>query len=225
MKQFLIILALIFSGFSVQAQQLGLEMHYSVNRTFGHSAVNTYYGGGIGANVLFRDTSIFNIKTGLELNYFHTWDGSIYTSQMWTRKDLHYRYLVVSIPAFVRFTFGKRVKVFFEGGAYLGFSPTGKVRFTNVSYGSYPGDPTTTTEGSDFYSTGVSISPAGGIGVRFPLSERLDLFLKPEFAFVKNKLLGGQSNGYGSGYGGDYDFNNRYTYLRLCAGLHLKTRL
>ena len=221
MKSLLITFSFITFGLVAQAQP-GLEMHYSANRTFGHSEANTYYGGGIGANVLFRDTAILNFKVGLELNYFHTWDDGIYTSKMSTRKDLHYRYLVVSIPAFVRLTFGKRVKVFLEGGGYLGLSPGGKVRYTDINYSSYPGDPTTETEGSDFYSTGVSISPAIAMGIRFPLMDRLDLFLKPEFAFVRSRLLRLQSNGYGNGYGGDYDFNYRYTYLRLCLGIHLK---
>lgn len=220
MKQFLIILALIPFGSRIQAQP-GWELHYSVNRPLGHSETNTYYGGGIGANVLFRDTSVFNIKTGLEVNYFHTWDDGIYSSKMSSRKDLHYRYAVVAIPAFLRLTFGDRFKFFLEAGAYAGVCVAGKVRYTYTSYSSSPNDPTTTQESKDSYNTGLSISPAIGLGTRLPLSERLDVFLKAEFALViKSMRLSG--NTIGSGYGGDYDFNYRYKYLRLCAGIHLK---
>lgn len=219
MKHLLITFSLIAFGSRVQAQP-GLEMHYSVNRTFGHSETNTYYGGGIGANVLFRDTSVFNFKTGLEVNYFHTWDGSVYSSHTTSRNDLHYRYAIVSFPAFARLTFGNRVKLFLEAGTYLGFCVAGKVRYTYTSYPTSPGQPTITSEQNDSYNTGLFLSPAVGMGLRFRLSECLDLFIKPEFAFAKNIRFSG--NQVGSGYGGDYDFNYSYLYARLCVGLHLK---
>ncbi len=222
MKQFLIILALIPVGFRIQAQP-GFEGHYSVNRPFGHTESNTYYGVGIGANVLFRDASVFNIKTGLEVNYFHTWDDRVYSSHMSSRTDLHYRYAVVSIPAFLRLTVGNKMKVFIEGGTYLGVSPGGQVRYTYTSYSSSPNDPTTTHESKDSYKAGLFISPAIGLGTRFHLSERLDVFLKGEFAFVQSRRFSGNTT-IGAGYGGSYDFNHRYTYLRLCAGIHLKPK-
>ena len=222
MKQLLISFSLITCGSWVQAQP-GLEFHSSVNRPLSHSESNTYYGGGIGANVLFRDTSVFNIKTGLEVNYFHTWDDRIYPSKTSSTRDLHYRYAVVSIPAFLRLTFGNRFKMFIEGGTYLGVSPGGKVRYTYTSYSMYFGQPSVKSEKNENYNTGLSISPAIGLGARFSLSERLDIFLKAEVAFVvKNKRFYGGT--IGSNYGGYYDFNYRYNYLRLCVGIHLKPK-
>jgi hypothetical protein len=133
---------------------------------------------------------------------------------------LHYRYAIVSFPAFLRLTFGKRVKFFLEGGAYMGFCVGGKVRYTYTSYPTSPGQLTETSEKNDSYNTGLFLSPAVSMGLRFPLLDRLDLFIKPEFAFVKNIRFSG--NQVGSGYGGDYDYNYSFPYGRLCLGLHLK---
>lgn len=218
MKQFLIILALIPFGSRVNSQP-GLEVHCSVNRPFGHSEKNTYYGGGIGANVLFRDTSVFSLKIGLEVNYFHALDGRTYRSKMYSRKDFHYQYAVVTFPAFARFTFGKRVKFFLEAGGYVGVLG-GNIRYTVTSYPSSPGQSLKTSEKNDSYYPGLFLSPAASLGLRFPLSERLDLFVKPEFAFVKNwRLFGGEGSGYGA-----YSFSYSYLCARLCVGLHLKPR-
>ncbi|MDF3027836.1 MAG: hypothetical protein K0S23_2143 [Fluviicola sp.] len=219
MKSILILIILL--PFGVSAQKPGFEFHCSVNHPLSSKEDRTFYGVGIGANILLRDTCLFNFKTGIEVNYFHTWDEGIYSGKMSSKKDLHYRYAVVSIPAFVRLTFGDRFKVFLEAGAYAGVCVAGKVRYTYTSYSSSPNDPTTTQESKDSYNNGLSISPAIGLGTRFPLLVRLDVFLKAEFALViKGQQLSG--NTIGSGYGGDYDFNYRYKYLRLCAGIHLK---
>ena len=217
MKKAFIILLLIPFGSWTQSNT-GFEFHASVNHPLATSA---FLGGGIGANVLFRDTCIFNLKTGLEVNYFHTWDEQIYAGHGSSRTDLYYKYAVVSIPAFARLTFGNRVKFFLEAGAYLGFCADGRVRYTSASSGSFPGDYSVTTQ-QNTYNPGFFLIPAAAIGIRFPISERLDLFIKPEFAFVQNLRFSGNQTG--AGYGGDYDFNYQYTYLRLCVGLHLKPR-
>lgn len=219
-NHFLILLSLI--PFGSWTQGPGFEFHGSVNHPLSSREDRTFFGGGAGANILFRDSRIFNFKTGMEVNYFHTWDESAYGGKMSSATDVHYRYVIVSFPVFMRLTFGERFKWFLETGAYLGICPGGNRRYTSTSYGPSPGNISEAVY-SQSYRTGLSITPAAGLGVRFPLSERIDLFLKPEFAFVKSNLA---ANGHKNTYGpGDHtDFNDWYTYVRFCVGIHLKPK-
>ena len=218
---FLILLTLI--SFGTRAQNTGLEIHYSVNYTLSSASHRSFFGAGIGANVIFRDNSTFNIKTGLEVNYFHTWDYSASGGKMSSRTNLHYQYAVVSFPAFARLTFGERFKWFMEAGAYVGICPGGKVRYTSTSYGPNPGQ-MSVAEYSQSYRTGLSVTPAAALGFRFSLSDRLDLFLKPEFAFVKSNLGPDSPLSTKDDYGpvSHADFNDMYMYVRFCVGIHLK---
>lgn len=220
----ILIVFIILLPFISRTQDVGAEFHYSVNHPLASESGRTFFGAGIGGNVLFRDSRILNLKLGLEGNFFHTWDQGVYSGKMSSMRNLHYQYVIVSVPAFMRLTFGERFKVFLEGGASIGGCVGGKVLYTYVSYGSSPGDPTTTTTKRNSYNIGITISPAVALGFTFPVSEQMDVFLKPEVALMKSRLekLDGSYSGYGSGYGGSYDFNYRFIYVRLCAGIHLK---
>ncbi|MNK12763.1 hypothetical protein D3C87_308390 [compost metagenome] len=49
------------------------ELHVSGSHTLeNESGDRTFYGGGLGANVIFGDAHTISFKTGLEGNFFHT---------------------------------------------------------------------------------------------------------------------------------------------------------
>jgi hypothetical protein len=217
MKSRLLVSFLVFISLITQAQNRerdipGWEFHASVNHPIStKGGVRTFYGGGIGVNVIFKDTNRVSFKTGLELNYFHTWDSWLYSGHFSNQTNIHYQYAGLSIPALVRINFGNELNFLVEFGAYLGFSLGGEMRSNYFSY-----DPFSSESSNGFkyekYVPGLSITPAIGFGTRLPLSNRLELLLKPELAFVKN-----------ANYGED-SFNNHFFYARFCAGIHLKPK-
>ena len=224
MKSTIILIILI--PFAAFTQAPGFEFHASANLPLNQG--KTFFGAGGGANILLRDTCRFNFKTGIEVNYFQTWEASAYYSKMASRKDLHYRFPALTFPAFARVNFGKRVKWFLEAGVYVGFGLGGRVTFSQISYPTSPNDITTVYEGGESCYSGLSITPAGSLGFRFPLSERIDLLLKPEFAYMRNKLedleLSTDKTKLGSGYGGSHEYDFSFMYVRVCAGIHLKPK-
>ncbi|WP_341907746.1 hypothetical protein [Fluviicola taffensis] len=215
-KQILTILSILLSMLT-QAQDRqkaipGWEFHASVNHPISaKEGVRTFYGGGIGVNVIFKDTNRVSFKTGIELNYFHTWDAWLNSGNFSNQTNIHYQYSVLSIPALVRFNFGNELNFLVEFGAYLGFSVGGEMRSDYFS-----NDPFSNESVNGFkhenYTPGLSITPAIGFGTRLPLSNRLELLLKPEIAFTKNENYGEDS------------FNKHYFYARFCAGIHLKPK-
>ena len=88
MKTIFILISLI--PFAAWTQAPGWEFHASANLPLNQG--KTLIGAGAGANVLFRDTGRVNFKTGIEVNYFQTWDESAYYSKMASRRNLHYRF-------------------------------------------------------------------------------------------------------------------------------------
>ncbi|WP_343634569.1 hypothetical protein [Fluviicola sp.] len=195
MKTALILLILI--PFASQTQVPGFEFHGSVNQPL--SGERTFFGAGVGANILFRETKRVNFKTGIEGNFFHTWEANAFKG-----KNAHHQYGVISVPAMVRFTFGEKSKLFVESGVYLGIG-YGETRTDYYTfYGSYR---------YEDYFPGLVITPALGLGGRFSFSERMDLFLKPEFAFTVTEF---------DPY--PISFGTSYFYARFCAGIHLKPR-
>lgn len=197
----LTLIALIFISFASWTQTPGWEFHASVN--YPVTEKTAFLGAGIGTNILFGENKTVNFKTGLELNYFHTWVEKSYGP---LKGDCYYG--VLSVPAMVRFSSKKSVKFFAEAGVYLGIGygqkeAPGQVKSVYSS----------ASKGYESYFPGVVITPAAGLGGRFPLSERIDLLLKPEFALTVTEA----------------DINHRsfetwYCYVRFCAGIHLKPK-
>ena len=214
MKRRILIIILVFISLTAESQEKqkairGFEFYASVNHPISaKEGVRTFYGGGIGANIIFNDTNQVSFKTGVEFNYFHTWDSWLYSGHFSNQSNIHYQYAILSIPAVVRFNMGDEFKLFLELGAYLGISLGGDMRSTYSTY-----DPISNYSFNGFkrenYFPGLSFTPMIGFGARVPLSERIDLVLKPEFAFMLN-----QEN--------SESFNRHYFYARFCAGIHLK---
>ena len=197
------IILIILIPFAVRSQAPGLEFHASANYPI--TGEQGYPGAGIGTNILFRENNLVNFKTGLELNYFHTWVEKSYGPSKG-----HCLYGVLSVPAMVRFTTKKSVKFFVEAGVYLGIG-YGQKEASGNGKGIYGFSSAST--GYESYFPGVVITPAAGLGGRFPLSERIDLILKPEFALTMT----------------EFDISDRafemwYGYVRFCAGIHLKPK-
>jgi hypothetical protein len=201
MKSAIILIILI--PFAGRAQAPGLEFHASVN--YPVTGEIAFTGAGIGTNILFGENKTVNFKTGLELNYFHTWVEKSYGP---SKGDCHYG--VLSVPAMVRFTSKKSVKIFAEIGIYLGIGYGQKQAPGDVKgvYGS-----SSTSKRYESYFPGLVITPAIGLGGRFPLSERIDLILKPEFVFTMTEFDIS-----------DRAFETWYGYVRFCAGIHLKPK-
>jgi hypothetical protein len=201
MKTIFIFISLI--PFAARTQAPGWEFHASVN--YPVTGEIAFPGAGIGTNILFGENKTVNFKTGLELNYFHTWVEKSYGP---SKGDCHYG--VLSVPAMVRFSSKKSVKFFVEAGVYLGIGYGQKEAPGNVKgvYGS-----SSASKRYESYFPGLVITPAIGLGGRFPLSERIDLILKPEFAFTVTEFDLS-----------DRAFQTWYGYVRFCAGIHLKPK-
>lgn len=194
---------IILTPFLTWTQTPGLEFHASAN--YPVIGEQGFPGAGIATNILFGENNLVNFKTGLELNYFHTLVEKSYGPSM---GDCHYG--VLSVPAMVRFTSKKSVKVFAETGIYLGIGYGQKEAPGNVK-GTY--GLSSASKGYESYFPGVVITPAIGLGGRFPLSERIDLLLKPEFALTVTEFdLDARS------------FETWYYYVRFCVGIHLKPK-
>lgn len=205
-----------------------VELHFSVNHPLGDNSSNssksnnpylksgaetrTYLGGGFGANLVFRDAHTLSFKTGFEVNYFHTWNRSVYMGHMSGKSNVHYRFCNLSIPAMLRIHVGERVKFFLEAGVYLGIPLAGRMTSDYHTTPSYPGDIAINETLKEKFEGYFSVSPAVGLGVIFPVSERIDLFLEPEFVFQKN---------FGVYDGPVSDFNTRFFYLRGCLGIRI----
>lgn len=204
------------------------ELHVSANHPLGGNSSNssssnnpysksgtevrTYLGGGFGANLVFADKRKASFKTGFEINYFHTWNRSVYTGHMSGKSNVHYRFCNLFIPAMLRLHAGERIKFSLEAGVYLGIPLAGTMASYYYTTPSYPGDLAIHETRREKFEGYFSISPAVGVGVSFPVSQRIDLFVKPEFVFQKNFNV---YDGPGS------DFNKRFFYLRGCLGIRV----
>ncbi|WP_343634571.1 hypothetical protein [Fluviicola sp.] len=182
----------------------GWEFHASANLPF--RGERTFFGTGMGVNMLIKDTGLVSFKTGLEVNYFHTWDKYLDAGNFTNQRNVHYQHALLSIPAIVRFNIGNDFKLLVELGGYLGITLGGEMRSDYSFY-----DPLSNAKFNgikhESYFPGLAFTPTLGIGGRFPLSERIDLLLKPECAFVMYE-----------------EIKERYFYARLCAGIHLKPK-
>ncbi len=203
------------------------EIHFSVNHPLGgHSSgssstntpwqggteVRTYLGGGFGANLVFADAHTASFKTGFEVNYFHTWNRSVYTGHMSGKSNVHYRFCNLSIPAMLRIHVGERVRFLLEAGVYLGIPLAGTMTSDYHTTPSYPGDIAINETRREKFAGYFSVSPAVGVGVSFPVSQRIDLFVKPELVFQKN---------FGIDDSPVSDFNAKFSYLRGCLGIRI----
>lgn len=189
------------------------ELHISGNHPLeNEESDRTFYGGGLGANLVFNDAGIASFKTGLEANFFHTWNKSAYVGKMASATNVHYNYWNLSIPAMLRLNVGHQVKFFVEAGGYLGIPLAGNRTSRYYTTPMYPGDVHVPETRKDAYEGPVSFSSAATVGGIFPLSRRVDLILRPEFVFCRNIRAPDSSV---------TDFNNRFNYFRVCAGIRI----
>lgn len=218
MKQFATLFLVGFIGMhtSVYAQPKipTFELHFSANRPLNNNSEDqTFFGGGFGANLVFRDAHVLSFKTGFEANFFHTWNESVTLSHMSGKSNVHYNFWNLSIPVLLRLNVGQKVKFFLEAGVYLGIPLIGNTTSRYHSYSSYPGGSNVNEIRTEKFEGYFSLSPAVSLGVIFPVSQRIDLFLKPEFLFQKNFHV--------EVYGPGSDFNDHFRYIRLCLGIRI----
>lgn len=190
-----------------------VELHVSGNHPLeSEPGDRTFYGGGWGANVLFGDAHTVSFKTGLEANFFHTWNPGAYVGKMASSTNVHYNYWNLNIPVMLRLNMGRKIRFFVEAGGYLGIPLGGNSTSKFYSYPMYPGEMKEPEVRKEPYEGLFSLSAAAALGGIFPISRRADLILKPELVFRKS--LGVQ----------DYpvrDFNDRFSYFRLCLGMRI----
>ncbi|MNU98143.1 hypothetical protein D3C71_882470 [compost metagenome] len=207
---FFFVFSWMYSPICAQQRIPIFELHGSVNHPL--KGVRTFFGGGFGANVVFMDDRKISLKTGFETNFFHTWNKSKYTGKMSGSSNVHYKFLNLSIPLMFRINVGQRARFFLEAGAYLGIPLTGTStsRFKTTPTG--PNKPFTDEIRTENFNGYFSLSPAVSLGGIFPVSQRIDLILKPEFLFQKN---------FGVFDGPVSDFNAKFYYVRLCLGIRI----
>ena len=172
------------------------EFHVSVN----HSLGNGFFGGGLGANHVFRPDKVFSFRTGLDLQFFHTWGNSGDPSHYSSTKDIRWAYADLTIPIVMRFNIKY---VLIELGGNLGVGIAGQQRATVTTYSDY--QPSVEIKTKDFWNSGFSVGPVFGIGTLIPLNEKLDLLIRPDI---------------GASVHFQQEFLN--VYGRLCIGIHLK---
>jgi hypothetical protein len=190
------------------------EIHFSANHPLSNNSENrTFYGAGFGVNFIFRDVHLLSFRTGLETNFFHTWNRSAYVGKMASSTNVHYNFWNLSIPVMLRLKVGQKLKFFLEAGAYLGIPLTGNTTSNYHSYSAYPGGTNINETRKEMFEGYFSVSPAVSLGVIFPVSQHLDLYLKPELLFQKNLNV--------YVYGPGNDFNDHFSYIRLCLGLRI----
>ncbi|AEA43973.1 hypothetical protein [Fluviicola taffensis] len=202
------------SAFYAQSRIPTFELHGSANHPLSNNSEDrTFFGGGFGANLIFRDRKLLSFKTGIETNFFHTWNKSVSLGKMSGKSDVHYKFWNLSIPILLRLHVGQKVKFFLEGGVYLGIPLIGNTTSEYHSYSYFPGGTNVNEPRTEKFEGYFSVSPAASLGVIFPVSQRIDLYLKPEFLFQKNFDV----NVYGPGS----DFNSHFLYFRLCFGIRI----
>lgn len=186
------------------------ELHASGNHPLGNT--RTFFGGGFGVNAVFMDDRKLSLKTGFEVNFFHTWNQSEYMGHMSSASNVHYQFWNLSIPLMIRLNVGERARFFLEAGMYLGIPIAGTSTFKYTSYGTSPQNPGYSKIVTRDFGGYFSISPAVGLGGIFPLTQRLDLIVKPELLLQKN---------FGVYDGPVADFNERFRYVRFCLGIRI----
>ncbi|MNJ82983.1 hypothetical protein D3C87_03960 [compost metagenome] len=186
------------------------EFHGSVNHPL--KGTKTFFGGGLGVNFVFMDERKLSMKTGFEINFFHTWNPSEYTGKMSGSSDVHYKFWNLSIPLMFRLNVGGRARLFWEAGAYLGLpiGGTSTSRFHTTPTG--PNQPFIDEIRVEKFKGYFSLSPSVSLGGIFPVSPHMDLIVKPEFVFQKN---------FNVQDGPFSDFNTKFCYIRLCLGIRI----
>ncbi len=206
----LFVVSWMYSTSYAQEKKPVFEFHGSVNHPL--KGTRTFFGGGLGVNVVFMDQRKLSLKTGFETNFFHTWNKSVYTGKMSSSTNVHHKFWNLSIPLLFRLNVGGRARLFWEAGAYLGIpiGGTSTSRFLTTPMG--PNEPFTDEIRTEKFKGYFSVSPSVSLGGIFPVSQRLDLIVKPEFVFQKNFNV----------YEGPVsDFNTKFSYVRLCVGIRI----
>ncbi len=170
------------------------EYHVSVNHGIGDGS----FGGGLGVNHVFHPDKVISFRTGLDFQFFSDQTYSNPPSHFGSPYDYYCSYVDLTIPFIMRIN----IKwVFMELGGNLVAGIAGQKRGILKDY-SPPLKETTT---KDSWNPGFSVGPVLGIGARIPLTEKLDLLVRPDV---------------GASISLDREFGNLYG--RLCVGIHLK---
>jgi hypothetical protein len=194
----LVIFAFSISCFAQEKEQplknLFNEFHISVNHGIGDGS----FGGGLGVNHVFHPDKVISFRTGLDFQYFSNQTYSNPPSHFGSPYYYYCSYVDLTIPLIMRIN----IKwVFIELGGNLGVGITGQKRGVLTDYS----QPLLETTTNDSWNPGVSVGPMFGIGARIPLSEKLDLLIRPDV---------------GASISLDQEFGNLYG--RLCVGVRLK---
>jgi hypothetical protein len=202
MKQYLFFILLTFSVYcSGQEKKQDLknlfnEYGVSVN----HGIGTGFFGGGLGANHVFHPDKVVSFRTGLEFQFFHAWsDSESHPSHYSSTKNIHYSYVDLTVPIVMRLNVRW---LFIELGGHVGAGISGQRRATVTNYSDFQPAVETTTK--DSWNPGISAGLLFGIGTRIPLTEKLDLLIRPDV---------------GASAYFQQDFLNLYG--RLCVGIHL----
>ncbi len=170
------------------------EFHASVNHGIGDGS----FGGGLGVNHVFHPDKIVSFRTGFDFQFFSDQRYSNPPSHFGSPYDYYCSYVDLSIPFIMRIN----IKwVFIELGGNLVAGIAGQKRGVLRDYS----QPLLETTTKDSWNPGFSIGPILGIGGRIPLTEKLDLLIRPDV---------------GASISLDREFGNLYG--RLCLGIHLK---
>jgi hypothetical protein len=181
------------------------EFSISINRTLVKDGnTEDRYGFGFGAIRTFLPTKGFNVTAGFEFNKTVQKKKIVHFSSMYTAYEVTDRLYILSLPATLRFNFGKKIKFFAEIGIFLDlhvggcengvadtYAQDSNYNFYRIVY-KYKKTP---------YLSSTNYGPSFGIGLKFPMAKYF-LLVKTDYKLGMNNLSGSLEN-----------FKNRY--LRL----------
>lgn len=169
------------------------------------------FGFGAGIYHIFLKDHMFNVLLGIEYN----WTGQFYSNlpvggwEYYKDATFHFNYL--SFPLEARINFGRKAKLFLEGGGYFDFplyshvEGTYHYRVIIMDTTEIPDPGFVKIDGK--YESSASAGVILGAGIIIPFSH-INLIVKSDYKF-------------GLSYVDYYDDDNRWTsqYIRLSAGI------
>lgn len=169
------------------------------------STHKAFFGAGLGVSHVFRDDRVLGARIGLDADFFHYWAPDQSEPGLERRTNQHFYLSNLSIPLAIRLNFGQKTRFFFELGGRLGV-----IVHQNYRAMVYPSvskvEPFSIGEqvNQNRYMNGAFVGLNTGLGVRFPVSEQLELLIKPDVgaSIYYREFL--------------------HMYGRLCIGIHLK---
>lgn len=195
MKYFYLILILLLSFLSTNAQEEEYpffnEFAISLNRTnLANENTENRYGFGLGAYYSMQEQKKVNMFFGIEYNQINQFKKVTYEGRYAHATDVGYAIHNLSIPLFVCYGIGNKVKFFIEAGAFIDLIFSSRKKGTMHTF--LPDENNNTVHRKFAFSEKADINNlnygfSGGLGISLPINEK-ELKIKTDYKYGWNKL-------------------------------------